>query len=231
MLPISKKCYICTMNNLDFNFFCRDCKQSAEYREANCFTNYRIRRYNKGEYIAFKGDRVKELAITVEGAINVSFVLDSGLIMRSVNHSAPTPIGGVALFSKENRYLVSTQAIEPCTIISVSREDVLEQTKRCDDLLMSLIDYSASRVDVLSKHLALLTQRSIKAKVAYYILMCAKGNRYRFDRSIKELSEYLCIERPSLSRALSQLVNDEIITHHRGEGEILNSQTLKALLS
>ncbi len=219
------------MNNLDFNFFCTGCTRSREYREAHCFTKYRIRRYNKGEYITTKGERVRELSIVLEGAINVSFLLDSGHIIRSVNHSAPVPIGGVAILSRDNRYLVDTQATEPCTTINVRREDIIEQTKLCETLLMNLFDYSSSRVDVLSNHLSILSQRSIKAKVAYYILICSKSGKYHFDRSIKELAEHLCVERPSLSRALSQLVTEGVITHNRGKGEILDTPALEAMVS
>lgn len=222
--------YLCCMDNLDFNYFCYDCKQSREYREANCFTKYKVRKYEKGEYIAFKGDRVKELSIVVEGVINVAFTLDTGLIIRSIDHKAPTPIGGVAIFSKENRYMVDTQAVEPCTIISVDRDDITAQIHKCNDFLMSLIDYSASRVDVLAKHIAILTQRNVKSKLAYYILMQSDGKKYRFTKSIKELSEYICVERPSLSRAIANLVDDGMITYHRGSGEILNITALRGLL-
>lgn len=218
------------MNNLDFSFFCSDCKQSREYREANCFTNYRIRRYEKGEYIAFKGERVKELSIIVEGAINVSFLLDSGLIIRSINHKAPTPIGAVAIFAKENRYMVDTKAIEPCTLISIHRDDVMAQMRQCQDFMMNFIDYSASRVDVLAKHLAVLNQRSISAKLAYYILMCVDGRSYKFTKNIKGLAEYLCVERPSLSRIIAKFVDEGIITYHNGGGEICDEVRLKELI-
>lgn len=219
------------MNNLDFNFFCSNCKQSREYRESNCFTKYRIRTYDKGEYIAFKGDPVRELSIVVKGSINVSFILDSGVIMRSVDHPSPVPIGGVALFSKENRYLVDTKAIEPCTIISVSRDEITSQMNRCEDFLMSFIDYSASRVDVLAKHIAILSQRNIRAKLAFYLLICSNGsNQYTFARSIRQLSEYICVERPSLSRVISEFVDEGIITYRNGRGEILDLNRVKSFV-
>lgn len=215
------------MNNLDFNFFCTGCQEPQEYREANCFTRYRIRHFERGDYISIKGDRVKELSIVVKGSINVSFLLDSGVIIRSIDHQAPTPIGGVALFSAENRYMVDTRALEPCTIISVARDDVTRQMNHCQRFLINFIDYSASRVDVLAKHLAILSQRSIGSKLAYYILMCSSGCHFRFTKKIKDLSEHLCVERPSLSRVLSQFAREGIITYRNGEGEILDMDRLK----
>ncbi len=218
------------MDNLDFNYFCKDCKRSDDYRRENCFTRYRIRRYEKGEYITFKGDRVKELAIAVDGAVNVSFVLDSGVIMRSIDHCAPTPIGAIAILSKEGRYMVDTKALEPLTTISITREDLISQMSRCRDFMTSFVDFSASRVGALSEHLALLSQRSIAAKLAYYILICSKdGKRYDLNRSIKSLAEHLCVERPSLSRVIAQLSSRGIITYHDGSGEIIDIEELKSI--
>lgn len=218
------------MDNLDFNYFCAGCAESEEYRRANCFTRYRLRQYNRGEYITFKGDRVRELSIAVSGVINVSFPLDSGLITRSVNHSSPVPVGGVALFSKENRYLVDTRAVEPTTLISVSRDDVRAQMGRCERFLVNFIDYSASRVEVLTTHLAQLTQRGIRAKVAYYILNHRSGSSYHLGRSIRDLADYLCVERPSLSRLLSSLVAEGVITHKGGAGVIVDLERLRSFV-
>ncbi len=219
------------MDNLNFNFFCSDCKKSAEYRRANCFTKYRIKHYDKGEHIAFKGDIARELSIAVTGSINVSFVLDSGIIIRSTDHVAPSPIGAVALFSKENRYLADTIAKEECTIISVQKMDVMAQMAECQDFLTNFIDFSASRVEALARHLAVLSQHSIASKLAYYIFICSGDNRhYKFGKSIKALAEYLCVERPSLSRVISQFVEQGFITYHAGEGEIVDSNGLKELI-
>ncbi len=219
------------MDNLNFNFFCTGCKQSAEYRRANCFAKYRVKNYAKGEHIAFKGEIARELSIAASGSINVSFVLDSGIIIRSTDHIAPSPIGAVALFSKDNRYLADTIAREECTVISVSKEEVMAQMCRCQDFMTNFIDFSASRVDTLAQHLAVLSQHSIAAKLAYYIFICSGDNRhYKFGKSIKALAEYLCVERPSLSRVISKFVERGLITYHNGEGEIVDSNGLKELI-
>lgn len=199
-----------------------------EYRRANCFTRYRVRNYEKGDYIAFRGDRVKELSIVVRGAINVSFVTASGLIIRSIDHNAPAPIGAIAIYSNDGRYMVDTKAIDSCVVISVAKDEITSQLQRCQEFMINFINFSASRVDLLSGHLALLSQRSIAAKLAYYILICSEdGVEYRFKKSIGNLSEYLCVERPSLSRAIAKFVDNGLITYTRGSGKILDPEELK----
>ena len=219
------------MDNLDFNFFCADCKQSIEYRRENCFTNYRVKRYDKGEYIAFKGDRVKELKLLVRGSINVAFVLPSGVVMRSMSHLAPYPLGAVALLGKKNRYRVDITADEECEVIAVNRDIIEERIMNCREFMLSFFDYSTSKVDLFVEHLSILSQRSIRAKLAFYIFICSDShNKYKFRKSIRGLSEYICVERPSLSRVIAQFVNEGLITYHDGEGEILNVGGLKNLV-
>lgn len=219
------------MDNLDFNFFCLDCKQTAAYRKENCFTRYSVRHYKKGNYIAFKGDRVKELSILTEGAINVSFVLESGLIIRSIDHQAPSPIGAIAILSKEGKYMADTQAIEPATTINISREDLIVQMGKCGDFMVNFIDFSASRIGILSDHIALLSQRSISAKLAYYVFVNSQdGINYSFKKSIREVSEHLCVERPSLSRIIAKFVDQGLITYHNGVGEIVDIKGLSAII-
>ncbi|MFI3288358.1 MAG: Crp/Fnr family transcriptional regulator [Rikenellaceae bacterium] len=218
------------MDNLDFNYFCGGCLESEEYRRSCCFTRYRICEYQRGDYLAVRGDRVRELGVVVEGTIVVQFVLDSGVVMRSVEHRAPYPIGAAALLSRENRYRVSIEALEDCRVIYVGKGEVESQMQGCIVFLRSFVDYATSRIDVLSAHLAVLTQRSISSKLAYYILSCSEGVEYNFGRSVTSLADHLYVERPSLSRVISEFVCAGYITHRRGRGKILDITALQQLI-
>lgn len=219
------------MDNLDFNFFCGDCKKSKEYRAENCFANYRVKRFERGDYLAFKGNKVRDLALLVSGSITVTFPLTSGVVLRSMYHAAPYPLGAVALLGKENRYRVDVVANEDCEVIFVSREEIEKQIMTCREFMLSFFDYSTSKIDSFVEHLTLLSQRSIAAKLAYYIFISSEdGKHYKFTKSIRGVSEYLCVERPSLSRVIAKFVNDGLITYNNGEGKIIDVKGLKILL-
>ncbi len=220
-----------TMNNLDFNFFCADCKKSREYRAENCFANYRVKRFERGDYLAFKGDKVRDLALLVSGSITVTFPLSSGVVLRSMYHAAPYPLGAVALLGRENRYRVDVMANDDCEVILVSREEIERQIMTCREFMLSFFDYSTSKIDMFVEHLTLLSQRSLAAKLAYYIFISSEdGKHYKFTKSIRGVSEYLCVERPSLSRVIAKFVDDGLISYHDGAGDIVNIKGLKALI-
>ncbi|MFI3262182.1 MAG: Crp/Fnr family transcriptional regulator [Rikenellaceae bacterium] len=218
------------MNNTDFNYFCATCTKDKAYREANCFTKYKIKKYKKGDYIVFKGEVVNKLSMLVKGHIVVEIVLDSGVIVRTTPHSAPYPIGAVALFAYDNRYRVDVSATEDCEVISVNKEIIEEQIVKCRIFMRNFIAYTTSKFDIIAEHIALLTHKSLKAKIAYYILTRSKNNEFTFDIKLGKLADKLCVERPSLSRAISQLVKDGIITYNNGSGTILDTEALRELL-
>lgn len=219
------------MTNLDFNYFCKDCKQTSSYRAANCFVSYVIRRFEKGEYIALTGERVRCLALLVSGSITVSFVVASGLVIRSTLHSAPYPIGALAVLGRENRYRVDVVANEACEVIFVGREDVERQIMSCREFMLSFYDYSTSKLDHFVEQLTLLSQRSLAAKLAYYIFVCSTDlGEYEFTKSIAQLADYLCVERPSLSRVIAKFTREGYITYRAGRGKIVNIDGLKGFI-
>ncbi|MFI3268169.1 MAG: Crp/Fnr family transcriptional regulator [Rikenellaceae bacterium] len=218
------------MNNLQFNYFCTSCTENEAYKKANCFTKYKIRKYKKGDYIVFKGEVVNNLSMLVKGDILVEIVLDSGMVIRSTPHSAPYPIGAVALFAYDNRYRVDIVATEDCEIISVTKNDIEEQIVKCRTFMRNFIAYTTSKFDIIAEHIALLTHKSLKAKIAYYIFSKSQNNTFSFDMKLGKLADKLCVERPSLSRTISQLVKEGIITYNNGSGTILNINSLKNLL-
>ncbi len=232
---MSPRCYVLyislIMDNLDFNFFCTNCKKAKEYRAENCFTEYRMKRFKRGDYLAFKGNKASELALLIRGSVTISFPLTSGVVLRSMHQVAPYPLGAVALLGKENRYRVDVMANEDCEVIVVSRVEIEKHIMSCREFMLSFIDYSTSKVDMFVEHLTLLSQRSLAAKLAYYIFISSEdGKNYKFTRSIRGISEYLCVERPSLSRIIAKFVSEGLITYRDGDGEITNIKGLKALI-
>ncbi len=219
------------MKDYKFEYFCAGCNKSDEYRQANCIHQAKIKSFKRGEYISYKGDKVTNLMMLTCGEVAVGTILDSGVWLITITHKAPYPLGAVALFASDNRYRVDNIAKQDCTLAIISREQIEQQMVRCQRFMRNFIGYNATKVDTLARHLALLSNRSIRGKLAFYILSVREGNNYDFGRNITELATYFCVERPSLSRAIAQLCDEGIITHRRGRGEIIDASALKELIA
>lgn len=218
------------MDNLDFNYFCSKCNKDLSYRKENCFTRYRIKHYKQGEHISYRGSEATELTLLIKGSVSTVIVLDTGVCFTSRTHFAPYPLGALAIFANDNYYRADCIALEDCTAITIKKDMLEEQMSRCVIFLRSFIAYNTSKIDVFTKHITVLTHKNLKSKLAFYILLNSKDGNFVFDRKLESLATYLCVERPSLSRAISQMVSQNIITYERGKGKILDIRVLNSMI-
>lgn len=101
---------------------------------------------------------------------------------------------------------------------------------KCPGFLRGFMAFTANRVQFLSERLKVFSHKGIKAKVAYYILEHDKNGSFELGRSIASLAEYFGVERPSLSRAISEMTRDGIIEYKGGKGKILKYEELKEMV-
>ena len=101
---------------------------------------------------------------------------------------------------------------------------------KCPGFLRGFLAFIANRVEFLSERLKVFSQKGIKAKIAYYILKHDKNGVFELGRSIASLAEYFGVERPSLSRAISEMVKDGLIEFESGKGKISDYNRIKELL-
>jgi len=198
--------------------------------EIECTIEHKVKSYKRGEYIACQGDRIVYLYILSKGKVKTEIVSDSGLTVSVEEILAPYPLAAAFIFADNNRFPVDVIAVEDCEVILVSKESVEKQITVCPDFLRGFMAFIANRVQFLSDRLKIFSQKNIKAKIAYYILQREKNGMFDLGRSIASLAEYFGVERPSLSRALSEMNAAGIIEFEAGKGKVLNYNDLKECL-
>lgn len=191
---------------------------------------FRIKKYKKGEFVAIQGDTVNYLYIIIKGRVRTEMVSDLGLILHIEDLAAPHPLAAAFLFSEDNKFPVDVIALEDVEIAVATKESVEQQLSENPDFLRGFMMFNANRTQFLSERIKIFLQKSIKAKFAYYILRIAKSGDFRLDKSLTILAEYFGVERPSLSRCISEMENEGIITFAKGRGKILNVDKLKKLI-
>ncbi len=218
--------------NSDLLFFCTACREKSqeEIDKIECTIEHTIKTYKKGECVARQGDKVTSLYMLSKGRVKTEIVSDSGLTLSIEEISAPYPLAAAFLFADENHFPVDVTALEDCEIILISKTSIEEQMVKCKAFLRGFMAFIANRVQFLSERLKIFSQKGLKAKIAYYILQLDKNGLFELDRSITSLADYFGVERPSLSRAISEMVRDGIIEFRNRKGRILNYNEMKELL-
>lgn len=218
--------------NADLLFFCTMCreKSSEQILQIRCTIDHKTKRFAKGERIATQGDRVSHLYMLAKGKVRTEMVSESGLTLSVEEIAAPYPLAAAFLFADENRFPVDVTVLEECEVILISKGEIEKKMADCPGFLRGFMAFTANRTHFLSERLKIFSQKGIKAKIAYYILLQDKGGTFELGRSIASLAEYFAVERPSLSRAISEMVRDGVIEFGAGKGRILDYNKIKELL-
>ncbi|MGL5958527.1 MAG: Crp/Fnr family transcriptional regulator [Phocaeicola sp.] len=189
-----------------------------------------VKRYQKGEYIARQGDRVDHLYWLSFGSVRTEMISESGFSLPIEDLVSPSPLAIAFLFSDQNHFPVDVIALEVCELYLTKRSLIEEEIQRNPEFLRRFLAFSANRMQYLSNRLKIFAQKGIKSKIAFYLLSREKEGFFELDRTVAGLAEYFGVERPSLSRAFSELSAQGILTLNGGKGRILNRSAFYKLL-
>jgi len=188
---------------------------------------FKTKFFEKGARIAGQGDPVHALYTLLEGSVKAEMVSESGTVLNVEVIRAPNPLAPAFLFAKNNRFPVDVVALEPCKLIIISKESVIKQLASNETFLQGFMTYNSDRVHFLSERLKLLSTKTIKGKLAQYILARTKHMDFVLDMNQTALSEYFGITRPSLSRSLSEMMHEGIISLKGKRGKVLDLGKLR----
>ncbi len=111
-------------------------------------------------------------------------------------------------------------ALEKSKILFMTREQILTMFQQDPELLMRYLRYNADKTKFLSDKIQMLSVKTIKAKLAHYILGLHMSAQQKdgdcfivfMDKNQTELAAYFGVTRPSLARALSEMSRDGLIS-------------------
>lgn len=220
------------MEKQDLLFFCTMCRDKSpeEIEKIKCTIPHTVKEYKRGEHIAYQGDMVQHLIMLLKGKVKTEIVSNSGLTLPMEEISAPYPLAAAFLFADDNRFPVDVIAMQECEVLYINKASVEAQIAKCPGFMRGFMAFNANRMQYISERLKIFAQKGIKAKTAYYIISREIKGEFELGKSVASLADYFGVERPSLSRAISEMVRDGIITFQNGKGKILNSDALETLL-
>ena len=204
-------------------------KLSANLEEIRFHT----RSYKKGEILARQGDVCNRLVILTKGSVRGGMIDYSGRLIKVEDIAAPRAIAPLFLFGEENRYPVEVTANEPTEVIEIPKTSVLELFRKNEQFLENYMNLSANYARTLSDKLFFMSFKTIRQKIASYLLRLYKQQQQlhiTLERSQQELSDYFGVSRPSLARELAHMQEDGLLTADRKQITILQKEELVRLI-
>ena len=170
--------------------------------------------YDKNEIIVTEGDRAEYLGIVLDGSVEVKKIFPSGKSISMARLSFGETFGEAVLFSAENVYPATI--IPPTkTKVILIKKDQLEKLITLDKhISITFLETLSDRLLLLNKKIQLLSLDTLRKKIAMYLLsestrQESESIKLPFSREI--WAEHLGVARPSLSRELNQMQDEELI--------------------
>ena len=170
---------------------------------------YEIKKYSPNESIAFRGDEVRGLYIILKGTLTTEMLTEEGNVIKIEELVPSDVIASAFVFGKKNSFPVDLNAKDEAEILFIERKEFLKILFSKEKILENFLNEVSNKTQLLTiKIWNSFNNKTIKKKFCDYVKKNQKNNLFSIQ-NLGALAEYFGVERPSLSRVLSDLVKDE----------------------
>lgn len=202
-----------------------------EIEEILSVVPHRIRKFRSGSQVSQSGELVNSLMIVISGVVKGEMVDYAGRVIKIEEITAPGAIASAFIFGKRNRFPVNVIAVSDTEILSIDKSQFLNLMMKNDKVLVNFLDMISNRSQFLSEKIKFLNFKTIKGKLAQYILQLSAGKKepFRFDKTQNDLADFFGVARPSVSRSLGDMEENGYIEVKGKRIKILNRKGLSDL--
>jgi CRP/FNR family transcriptional regulator, dissimilatory nitrate respiration regulator len=192
---------------------------------------YRVKKFLAGSLISQSGEPVNSLMIVISGVVKGEMVDYAGRVIKIEDIPAPEALASAFMFGKRNRFPVNVIAVSDGELLLIEKSDFLKLLTRNRIILVNFLDMISNRSQFLSEKIKFLNFKTIKGKLAHYILQKAGKERSSIllDLTQNELADFFGVARPSVARALGDLEEEGYIEAKGKNIKIIDKKGLSDL--
>ena len=185
--------------------------------------------FEVGDIAAFSGEPVNFLMVVIEGSVKGEMVDFSGKTIKIDDIKAPNPLASAFIFGKQNKFPVNVMANEKTRILYIPKYDFLKMLQTDIRIMQNFLNVISGHTQILANKLKFLSFKTIKGKIAQYILSLAGPDKDMIELPLTQhdLAEQFGVARPSLARALGEMAEEGIISVDRKVIRIIDRKKLK----
>ena len=179
--------------------------------------DYYTKTYEKDSPLILQGMPYKALYILVRGTCIGEMADDSGRTIKIEDFDPPYVIASALLFAHDNRMPVTVRANTAVELIIIKKTDVIKLCRIQEQFLINLLADVADKFTFISSKLAYLKFKSLEERVLFFLSQQIPDTDgfIHIKQKIVELASLFGVERPSLSRALSQMERNGLIVRKK----------------
>ena len=174
---------------------------------------HKIKNYKRGEIIKNEGAECNEIGLILSGSVvisNLTLNHEEFLIDRL---KIGDFFGENLIFLDNNFYPGNIVATQTTEIVFFNKDNFVKLLSLDNKFQLYYLNYISKKFITIQKRIKILSQPRIKDKFLYYIQneMISNHRNFVIIKSITVLAKYLNVPRPSLSRSISELIDEGII--------------------
>ncbi len=169
--------------------------------------SFRTKKYRSGSMIAQAGESVTSLMMVLEGRVKGEMVDFAGRVIKIEDIPAPGALASAFLFGSANRFPVNIISITDSVVLMIARNEFIKLLMLNNNILLNFLNLISNRSQFLSEKIKLLSFKTIKGKMAHYILQKAgpSNDNVVLDMTQTELAGFFGVARESIARTLHDL--------------------------
>lgn len=192
-----------------------------------------IKTYSKNEMIFGQLDIPKYIYVLLSGrvSINKDSISGKNTLITTIDDIGDI-FAEVYLFLEKEEYDFYTLSLENNTKILKIPKDFFTNTSNIynQKLRENLLFILSNKAYNLTKKLQIISNGTLRQKIARFLLSNTNNNVVKISINRTQTADYLNVTRPSLSRELSNMQNDGLITINKSQINILDLKSLEELI-
>ncbi|NEW81202.1 MAG: Crp/Fnr family transcriptional regulator [Mariniphaga sp.] len=195
-------------------------------------SSHQIKQFSNKEVLAYAGEKVEKAMILLEGKLQGEMIDFAGNSLKIEEMEPPQMVAAAFLYGPQSVFPVNLSAISEGKMLIIFKNDFTQLLSADQRVLSNYLNIISGKAQFLSRKITFLSFKTIKEKIAYYLLQNFKtGNQVVIiNQSQKGLAEMLGVARPSLARTISEMESDRLIKWERNQVEILDLKSLQGIL-
>jgi CRP-like cAMP-binding protein len=181
-----------------------------------------------GSLVVSQGEECNRLLILTEGIVKGEMTGPTGKSLKIEDMEAPMVLASAFIFGRKNFFPVNIFTITDVRFIVIPRGELLKLFQLNQQILQNFLSMISSRAQFLSDKLRFHSFKSLKAKLAFFLVNEAGiDNSFKLKQSQQELAELFGVARPSVGRAFLLLQEEGVIDIRYKQVEIINRKKLE----
>jgi CRP/FNR family transcriptional regulator, dissimilatory nitrate respiration regulator len=201
--------------------------EEIELERLFSFIVFQRKSFPSGSLIVSQGEECNRLFILTEGTVKGEMTSSNGKSLKIEDMEAPSILASAFLFGRKNIFPVNIISLTEIKFMVIPKGELLKLFQMNQQILQNFLSMISSRAQFLLDKLRFHSFKSLKAKLAFFLINEAGDNQsFKLKHSQQDLAELFGVARPSVGRAFLLLQEEGVIDIRYKQVEILDWKKL-----